>query len=164
MKRVIASVTALVALTAFAPTPAHGAAPRDSASPVAARGTCSTVGCGGEVTNHSQHYIRISNAWCWSHDNDYYGDRLYPCYPWQNWDRSDLYPADMWLTQNQYSGNYVKYRDTDAFMASAGCTTVVNKWIGPVLLGRYVYDRHNTSSVWIKITDAHFIDVLSITC
>lgn len=162
MKKFVAVAAVVAALLAFAPTPARAA--ESPPSPAAARGTCSTVGCGGEVTNHSQHYIRISNNWCFSSDASYYGDRLYPCYPWQNWDRSDLYPADMWLTQNQYSGNYVKYRDTDAFMASAGCTTVVNKWIGPLLLGRYVYDRHNRTSEWIKLNDAQFIDVLQITC
>nr|WP_221382107.1 hypothetical protein [Actinoplanes polyasparticus] len=164
MRRFIALMVLLASLVAFAPS-AHAAeadtAPADVVQPM---GTCSTVGCGGEVTNHSQHYIRISNNWCSGSSADYYGDRLYDCYPWQNWDRSDLYPADMWLTQNQYSGNFVKYRDTDAFMASAGCTTVFNKWIGPLLLGRWTYDRHNRTSAWIKITDAEFIDILSISC
>jgi len=126
-----------------------------------AQGTCTTQGCGGEVTNHSPFYIRIANNWCSGSSADVAGDHL-SCVA--HWDNYDAWPADAWLRPNEYSGRYPKYYDTDAFQAVDGCTTTFNRWAGPLLLGRWEYDRHGKGSVWIKVPDWQFVDILNITC
>jgi hypothetical protein len=54
--------------------------------------------------------------------------------------------------------------DTDAFAAVTGCTTKFTLWSGPLLVGGYTYDRHNKSTVWIKINNWLYTDVREITC
>lgn len=125
----------------------------------ASAGTCSTQGCGGEVSNNSRMNIRIANNWCWGslHSNVYYGDKL-PCVdnPGSWWE----YRADVELPPGDWSGNHYYYYDTDAIRFYRDCVTKYHFWG----TGTYTEDRRGKSSKWLKIYSFDHVYVDSITC
>jgi hypothetical protein len=46
----------------------------------------------------------------------------------------------------------------------SGCKTTFNKGIGAILLGRWEYDRRGLGSLWVKVNNAEFVDVIGMTC
>ncbi|MBG0567822.1 hypothetical protein [Actinoplanes aureus] len=132
-----------------------------SAPPVDTFGTCSTPGCGGELMNHSDFYVTIANHWCSGSSADVVAEHL-SCVRY--WNNANAFPADYWLHPNHHSSRYPFYYDVDAFRAAGNCVTKFTRWVGPLLLGGYTYDRRGKGSVWIKISNAEFIDVVDVSC
>ncbi|MEV4350829.1 hypothetical protein AB0J83_40750 [Actinoplanes sp. NPDC049596] len=91
--------------------------------------------CGGEVTNHSPWYVRISHA-----------------------------PASVWLRPYEFSAQFPAFRDTDAFEAPPNCVTTVVKHLGPLRLGSWSYDRLGRDSLWIPVPNTQVVDVTAMRC
>ncbi|MFF8405981.1 hypothetical protein ACF06P_30660 [Streptomyces sp. NPDC015684] len=123
-------------------------------------GTCSTQGCGGEVSNNARMNIRIANNWCWPVSDGwwYSGKDTLPCVSkpgtWSGW------PADVELPPGDWSGNHSRYYDTDAVRFYRGCVTKWHYWG----LSVQTTDRRGKSSLWLKLFDTDHVYIDSISC
>ncbi len=122
----------------------------------ASAGTCTTSGCGGEVSNNSGMSIRIAN--CWSGTSaTYYGDKL-PCVQHVNWVYD--YYSDWELPKGDESKNHYYYYDTDAIRFYRNCVTKWHFWGSAT----YTEDRRGLDSKWMKFNDLGHVYVESVTC
>ncbi len=122
----------------------------------ASAGTCTTQGCGGEVTNNTGLSIRIANCWSGS-SYSYSGDTL-PCVQHQNsWVN---YNSDVELPAGDESKFHYYYYDTDAVRFFRNCVTKWHYW------GSWTNteDRRGKSSLWVKFTNLDHIYIDSQIC
>lgn len=128
----------------------------------AAAGTCSTPGCGGEVSNNTNYYVSISNCWADSYGTWENGDNL-PCHG--NPVRvANVANARIWLSPGDWSSEsqYSAFYDTDAVKFPAGCLTYYHWW-GQGKEAEWE-DRRGKDSIWRKISSADHIYIDRISC
>ncbi|MFF0227863.1 hypothetical protein [Streptomyces sp. NPDC004629] len=125
----------------------------------ASAGTCTTQGCGGEVTNNSSMPIRITNCWSDSYGASEEGDKL-GCVKSYNVNYWFAYNSDVELPAHDESKWHFYYYDTDAFRAYRGCVTKYHYWGAPTSTA----DRRGKASLWIKITNLDHVYIDSISC
>ncbi|WP_328992673.1 hypothetical protein OG394_00380 [Kribbella sp. NBC_01245] len=122
----------------------------------ASAGTCTTQGCGGEVSNNTGLSIRIANCWSGS-SSYYYGDTL-PCVQHPNtWVE---YNADVELPAGDESKYHYWYYDTDAVRFFRNCVTKWHYWGG----WTNTVDRRGKSSQWMKFSSLDHIYIDSQVC
>ena len=134
MIRLAVVLAALGSLVAIAP-----------ASPAAA-GTCGTPGCGGYVINSGSSgvYVFVSNNWCWSSSNPYFGSTL-PCAPTWN---AFAYNSYFLLAPGDNTNNYSHYYDTDAIRIDKGCKVF---WYNGTT--NFYDNTFGSAAMWVKLTN-----------
>ncbi|MYX39059.1 MULTISPECIES: hypothetical protein [unclassified Streptomyces] len=146
-KRIATGITATAASMAFlVATPTSAAA-----------GTCTTSGCGGEVTNNSSMNIRIANCWRDDYGLYQYIDKIGCVSHPNSW---IYYNADAELPPGDESKYNYYYYDTDAVRFYKGCVTKWHWWGGFV----QTTDRRGKSSQWMKISSIDHVYIDSISC
>ncbi|MFI1566929.1 hypothetical protein ACH4ZX_28425 [Streptomyces sp. NPDC020490] len=122
----------------------------------ASAGTCTTSGCGGEVSNNSRMPVRIANCWSGT-SSTYSGDKL-PCVQHVNYWAA--YYSDVELPAGDESKFHYYYYDTDAVRFYKGCVTKWHYWGG----WTNTEDRRGKASLWKKFSDLDHVYIESITC
>lgn len=125
----------------------------------ASAGTCTTKGCGGEVSNNSRtdYSIRIANCWKDSYGWEEEGDKLSCVTHPGSW---GSYKADAELPRGDESKNHYYYYDTDAIRFYRGCVTTYHTWGLP----KQTIDRRGKPSLWRKINNATHAYIDKIVC
>ncbi|HET6357245.1 hypothetical protein [Streptomyces sp.] len=151
MKRLQKYVARIALATSISATIVLGA-------PSAAQaGTCTSQGCGGEVSNNSGMSIRITNCWRDSYGVWENGDKLSCVTHPNSW---SYYNADVELPVGGWSSNHYYYYDTDAIRFYKGCVTRYHFWGGSI----QTEDRRGKDSIWRKIYDVNHVYIDSISC
>jgi hypothetical protein len=122
----------------------------------ASAGTCTTSGCGGEVSNNTGMSIRIAN--CWSGTSSYWYEDKIPCVQHVNYWSS--YYSDVELPAGDESKFHYYYYDTDAIRFYRGCVTKWHFWGGVT----QTEDRRGKTSKWMKFVSLDHVYVESINC
>ncbi|MCU7723304.1 hypothetical protein ODJ79_06245 [Actinoplanes sp. KI2] len=146
----------LLARTAAAVVLLSGLVGLTPSSPAMAS-TCSTKGCGGEVTNHSSRLVYVVNCWLSSNPGTWRGNIPSCATQWSAY-ASNAYFA---LGHPDTTNNYPKYYDTDAFRVDAGCVLTESDNGG----ANQVYNnKGNSTPLWVKISNPSGVLIYSVVC